>query len=100
MASIQLKIVDEGLNASIDALLQRLRVALLAQDISISNHAPLTLKIKLCLDDGHEKVLIQVRESDTKFKLSEQVMLYFPWNWIAKCADTATEMVTENLIAA
>lgn len=100
MASIQLKIVDEGLNANIDALLQRLRVALLAQDIFISDHAPITLKIKLCIDDGHEKVLIQVRESDTKFKLSEQVILYFPWNWIAKCADMATEMVTENLSVA
>ena len=72
MASIQLKIVDEGVNANIDALLQRLRVALLAQDISIAESAPTTLKIKLCIDDGHEKVLIQVRESDTKFKLSER----------------------------
>jgi hypothetical protein len=56
--------------------------------------------VKLCVDDGHEKVLIQVRESDTKFKISEQVILYFPWNWIAKCADLATEMVTEAVAVA
>jgi hypothetical protein len=100
MAAIQLKIVDEGVNANIDAFLQRLRVALLAQDIYVAEHAPICLKVKLCVDDGHEKVLIQVRESDTKFKISEQVILYFPWNWIAKCADLATEMVTEAVAVA
>ena len=97
MASIQLKIIDEGLKADQHSFVDLLRLTLLDHDIYIADNAEYTFKVKFVVDDGHEKVLLLVRESETKQKVSEDVILYFPEKWISKAAKLGTEMIVDAL---
>lgn len=97
MANIQLKIVDEGLHADQHTFVSRLREALLEHDVYISDPADITLKIKFVVDDGHEKVLLLVRETETKQKISEDVILYFPDKWINKAVTDSVNMTLAAL---
>jgi len=93
MANIQLKIVDEGLKADQHTFVERLREALSAQGFFIAEPAEITLKVKFCVDDGHEKVLLLVRETESKQKLAEDVILYFPWSWTEKAVDASVSLL-------
>jgi len=97
MANIQLKIVDEGLHADQHTFVSRLREALLEHDVYISDSADLTLKIKFVIDDGHEKVLLLVRETESLQKISEEVILYFPDKWLAKAVSESVKMTLDAL---
>jgi hypothetical protein len=89
MTNIQLKIVDEGLKADQHTFVTKLRETLSSQEFCIGEPAELTLKIKFCMDDGHEKVLLLVRETENKQKIAEEVILYFPWNWTEKAINAS-----------
>lgn len=97
MANIQLKIVDEGLKADQHTFVEKLREALSVQGFFIAEPAELTLKVKFCVDDGHEKVLLLVRETESKQKLAEDVILYFPWSWTDKAVEACAGLVSQSL---
>jgi hypothetical protein len=97
MASIQLKMIDEGLKADQHSFVDQLRLSLSDHDIYIADNADLSLKVKFVIDDGHEKVLLILRDSDTKQKIEEDVLLYFPDKWISKAVKQSTEMVVKAL---
>lgn len=97
MANIQLKIVDEGLKADQHSFVDRLRQALIEHDVYITEPAELTLKVKFCVDDGHEKVLLKVRESASKTTLAEDVILYFPDRWMDKAVSESVNLTTSVL---
>lgn len=88
MISISLKIVDEGLTPNIDDLTEFLSAQLHADDIRLADNADLTLKIKFTVDNAQEKILIQLRETNTKVKIGEKVIHYFPKTWVE---DTTSE---------
>lgn len=97
MANIQLKIVDEGLQADKSSFVDQLKDALASEDIHISDNAELSLKVKFIIDDGHEKVALILRDALTKQKISEEVILYFADKWINKACREAVDMVHNTM---
>lgn len=97
MANIQLKIVDEGVHADQHTFVSRLREALLEHDVYISDTADLTLKIKFVIDDGHKKILLLIRETESLQKISEEVLLYFSDKWINKACEECVSMTLAAL---
>ena len=47
-----------------------------------SDDAPSTIKIKFLVDNEHELVLIQLRESESKVKLHEKVIPFLRSGWL------------------
>jgi hypothetical protein len=76
MVSVQLKIIDEGLQPDLDELTERLRNELADENVQLDPDADLTLKVKFVIDNDQELVLLQLRESATKIKLREKVIHY------------------------
>lgn len=94
MVAIQLKIVEEGLKHPLEELKQALSQQLFEEDVVIKDDADHTLKIKFTTDMGQDLILLQLRESSTKNKISEKVIHYLEDSWVKDIAAEAHALVT------
>ena len=82
MTQVQLKLIDTGLHADLEALQVSLRYHLAQDRIFIDHQSPLTLKIKFFQDQHQEKVLLVLRDSESKEKMGEKVLHYVGATWL------------------
>ncbi|MDZ4822306.1 MAG: hypothetical protein SH856_02490 [Flavobacteriales bacterium] len=94
MVTVQLKIVEEGLKHPLEDLKQALASQLFEEDVVIKDDAEHTLKIKFTIDNGQDLILLQLRESNTKNKISEKVIHYLEESWVKDIAAEAHALVT------
>lgn len=98
MVNVQLKIVEEGLKHPLAELTRALTHHLFEDDILVRNRADLTLKIKFTRDADQDLILIQLRETDSKAKLSEKVIHYLDHSWIKDIVSEAHAMLVTSAI--
>jgi hypothetical protein len=94
MISVQLKTIDEGVSPEIDELSQYMASQLSNDGISITEDADLTLKVKFLNDNSQDKILIQLRESESKVKLGQKVIHYFEESWKEDTTSEAHALVS------
>jgi hypothetical protein len=90
MLTVKLKIVEEGLKHPLSTLRQAIAERLLSNDIVLSDHADVELKIKFMREDSHDVVLLQQRDATSKHKINERVIRYFADTWIQDVAEHAS----------
>ncbi len=100
MVNVQLKILDDGVSPDIEGLKTYLSEQLIKDNIQITDSADLTLKIKFTVDNDQEKVLIQLRESNSKTKVSEKVIHFFAASWLNDTTNEAHALVANVAKAA
>lgn len=100
MHTIQIKVVDEVNSLNAAHLIPALSKELHAEGVSIYDHAPLTLKIKSTVDNDHDKVLIQLRESDSKQKLNEKVIPLLRNSYLNDIAKEAHSLLMTSSVPA
>lgn len=94
MVPVKLKIVEEGLKHPLEALKKALSDQLFEEDVILRDDAEHTLKIKFTNDNGQDLILLQLRETATKNKLSEKVIHYLEDTWVEDIASEAHALVT------
>ncbi|MBL7944212.1 MAG: hypothetical protein JNM00_15700 [Flavobacteriales bacterium] len=94
MVPVQLKIVEEGLKHPLEALKKAISDQLFDEDVIIRDDADFTLKIKFTNDNGQDLILLQLRDSSTKNKISEKVIHYLDESWVQDIASEAHALVT------
>lgn len=97
MIRVQLKMIDEGISPELDELSQYMASQLSQDGISINSDADLTLKVKFLNDNSQDKVLVQLRETESKVKLGEKVLHYFEESWKDDITSEAHALVV-NLV--
>jgi hypothetical protein len=100
MIQVQLKLIDEGVHADLDALTVSLRYHLAQDQIFIDGASPLTLKIKFMQDNGQDKVLIVLRETESKEKLGEKVLPFVSDRWLRDVPNEAHALVANLVVHA
>lgn len=98
MVNVQLKIVEEGLKHPIQELRQSISKQLFEDDIIVTDHAELTLKIKFTMDGDQDLVLLQLRETESKNKLGEKVIHYLEHSWIEDIAAEAHALLVNSSV--
>ncbi len=88
MLTVKLKIVEEGIKHPLDQLKSALSETLLEDEVVVTEHSKLELKIKFTVENNQDIILLQLRESDSKLKLSEKVIPYIESTWLS---DTSSE---------
>lgn len=89
--------IDEGISPELDELSQYMASQLSEDSISIAEHADLTLKVKFLNDNSQDKVLIQLRETESKVKLGQKVIHYLEESWKDDITSEAHALVV-NLV--
>jgi hypothetical protein len=97
MISVQLKMIDEGISPELDELSQYMASKLSQDGIFINSGADLTLKVKFLNDNFQNKILVQLRETESKVKLGEKVLHYFEESWKDDITSEAHALVV-NLV--
>ncbi|WP_306640170.1 hypothetical protein [Sanyastnella coralliicola] len=99
MHTIRIKVLNEGLNITSNNLIEAIESELLTEGIEISEQADTTLKIKFTVDNDHEKVLLQLRETATKIKLRERVFPYISTSWMRDVVKEVHAIVMQEELA-
>jgi hypothetical protein len=82
MVTVQLKIVEEGLKHPLGALKAAISESLLEDGIIVKSDADLEVKIKFSTEDHQDLILLQLRDTRSKHKISEKVIHYIEDTWI------------------
>jgi hypothetical protein len=93
MVTVQLKIVEEGMKHPTTELIQAISKALFDDDIIIKDDADLELKVKFLQDSDQDLILLALRDTRTKHKLSEKIIHYLENSWIEDTASEAHALV-------
>ena len=99
MVTVQLKIVEEGLKHPINELKSAISASLFEDDIIVKDDANLEVKIKFTLEDHQDLVLIQLRDAQTKHKISEKVVHYIENSWINDISSEAHALLAAKVTA-
>mmetsp|Transcript_3314 Transcript_3314/g.4845 ORF Transcript_3314/g.4845 Transcript_3314/m.4845 type:complete len:101 (-) Transcript_3314:85-387(-) len=100
MHTIRIKVVDESHILNTSSLIPAVTKELHAEGISIYDNAPLTLKVKSIREDHKEKILLQLRETETKQKLNEKVIPYITGHYLKDVAAEAHALITTSAVPA
>lgn len=98
MVTIQLKIVEEGLKHPVELLKHQLQNHLREDGILVTENSDLTLKIKFTHENGHESVLLQLRETVSKNKISEKLIHFREKHWLNDIAMESHALLSSALV--
>lgn len=82
MVTVQLKIVEEGLKHPLSGLKAAISESLLEDGVIVKDDADLEVKIKFSTEDHQDLILLQLRDTRSKHKISEKVIHYIENSWI------------------
>lgn len=97
MHSLCLKMINSGIQIDQDNLSSQLIEMLSDEGFDFSDQAPLTIKIKFLVDNEHELVLIQLRETISKVKLREKVIPFISSTWLNDTVMEVNALVNTSL---
>lgn len=97
MHSLCLKVINAGIQIDADNLSSQLKGILSDEGFEFSENAPLTIKIKFLVDNEHELVLIQLRETVSKVKLREKVIPFLSVSWLNDTVMEVNALVNTSL---
>jgi hypothetical protein len=99
MVTVQLKILEEGIKHPIEQLKSSIAEALLSDDIVVTEHSSMELKIKFTKEDNQDLILLQLRDSASKHKVSEKVIHYIDQSWKEDISSEAHALLASNTVS-